>query len=195
MKVIKVFANFLIVFVLAFVVFYFWARSPVYSESEYSNIIQFSDDSGLGIKDTFSVVTYNIGYLSGMTNNQPVDRPLGLLEDNLGRAVQLLRAKKPDIVAFQEIDFNSQRTYYINQLEQLALHAGYHIGAEVVNWDKHYVPFPYWPISCNFGRMLSGQAVMSRSSILSNTRIVLPKPASNPFYYNDFYIDRLAQVV
>ena len=53
---------------------------------------------------------------------------------------------------------------------------------------------PYWPPSAHFGRILSGQAVLSRYPIAKNDRIVLEKVASNPFYYNAVYLDRLAQV-
>ena len=195
MKVVKIIIISLFVFLVAFVAFYFWARQSVFSENEYSKIIDFSSKPTAIITDTFSVMTYNIGYLSGMTNNLPVDRPPHLLNSNLNRAARLFKSKAPDIIAFQEIDFASQRTLDINQFEQLALLSGYENGAKVVNWDKQYVPFPYWPIKQNFGRILSGQAILSHSKILSNERIVLPKPQSNPFYYNDFYLDRLAQLV
>jgi len=195
MKILKITTTLLLIFLAAFTVFYFWARSPVYSESEYSKLIEFSSGTAPAIGDTFSVITYNIGYLSGMTNNLAVDRPLDLLESNMEKAIKLLKKRNPDIIAFQEIDFNSKRTFNIHQQQKLGLQAGYKYGAEVVNWDKNYVPFPYWPISYNFGRMLSGQSILSNSAITSNTRIVLPQPESNPFYYNDFYIDRLAQLV
>ena len=195
MKYVKIIKTFLLVLLVAFFAFYFWARQSIYNETEYSRLIEFSNDSDRVIGDTFSVITYNIGYLSGMTNNLAMDRPRDLLDSNLKKAISLLKDKNPDIIAFQEIDFNSSRTYSINQLEQLGLNANYEYGAEVVNWDKQYVPFPYWPIRYNFGRMLSGQAILSHSTIISNNRIVLPKPESNPFYYNDFYIDRLAQLV
>jgi len=180
---------------VAFVTFYFWARQSIFSENEYSKIIDFSSKPNVIIEDTFSIMTYNIGYLSGMTNNLPLDRSPELLNYNLNNAASLLLDKAPSIIVFQEIDFASQRTLDINQFEQLALLSSYENGAEVVNWDKQYVPFPYWPINQNFGRMLSGQAILSHSKILSNKRIVLPKPQSNPFYYNDFYLDRLAQLV
>lgn len=195
MKFIKTTTAILFVLVIAFVVFYFWARRPLYNETEYSKILAFSDNGGRVIQDTFSIATYNIGYLSGMTNNLAVDRTQSLIESNQEKAVILLKDKEPDIVAFQEIDFNSKRTYDINQMEKLGKLTGFHSGAMAVNWDKQYVPFPYWPIKYNFGRMLSGQAVLSHSAILSNDFVVLPKPESNPFYYNDFYLERLAQLV
>ncbi len=194
MKIFKIIIITLITFILAFVAFYFWARQSVFTNNEYSKIVDFSPNPNLIIEDTFSVITYNIGYLSGMTNNLPVNRPSNLLDSNLKKAARLLKKQNASIIAFQEIDFASQRTLNINQHKQLALLTDYANGAEVVNWDKQYVPFPYWPIKYNFGRMLSGQAILSHSRILSNERIILPKPQSNPFYYNDFYIDRLAQL-
>ena len=195
MKFIKTTIKIVFVLLIAFVVFYFWARRPLYNEAEYSKIIEFSDNRGAEIQDTFSIATYNIGYLSGMTNNLAVDRPQSLIQSNLEKAVMLLKDKKPDIVAFQEIDFKSRRTFDINQMVQLGKLTSYNSSAMAVNWDKQYVPFPYWPFKYHFGRMLSGQAVLSHSAILSNDFVVLPKPESNPFYYNDFYLERLAQVV
>ncbi len=194
MKYLKILGSILTVLIVCFIIFYFWARRSVIHESEYSLLTTYNAEKAPIIKDTFSIMTYNIGYLSGMTNNLPVDRPKELLDENLKKTSQLLLADKPDIIVFQEIDFNSHRTYNVNQLDRLGVLAGYQFGASSVNWDKQYVPFPYWPIKHHFGSMLSGQAVLSNSPILSNKRIVLPKPDSNPFYYNDFYLDRLAQV-
>src|SRR5690625_7652311 len=42
--------------------------------------------------------------------------------------------------------------------------------------------------------MYSGQAVLSRLPVLDHRRIVLEEPP-NPFWYNAFYLDRLAQIV
>ncbi|MGB3788631.1 MAG: endonuclease/exonuclease/phosphatase family protein, partial [Phormidesmis sp.] len=100
----------------------------------------------------------------------------------------------PDIVAFQEIDIGSKRSYGVDQSEAIAQGIGLDFGAIAISWDKNYVPFPYWPISAQFGKMLSGQSIISRHPIQENSRIVLEKVADNPFYYNAFYLDRLAQV-
>jgi endonuclease/exonuclease/phosphatase family metal-dependent hydrolase len=66
--------------------------------------------------------------------------------------------------------------------------------AIAINWDKRYVPFPFWPPTVQFGPMVSGQAILSRWPILQHERLVLDKVASNPFFYNALYLDRLAQV-
>ena len=48
-------------------------------------------------------------------------------------------------------------------------------GAIAISWDKNYVPFPYWPPTAQFGKILSGQSIISRSPIQQNNRIVLEK--------------------
>jgi endonuclease/exonuclease/phosphatase family metal-dependent hydrolase len=65
--------------------------------------------------------------------------------------------------------------------------------AQAVNWDERYLPFPYGRPAVNFGRTLSGQAVLSRFPIRRHVRNVLPRPPQ-PFYREIFYLDRLAQV-
>lgn len=143
---------------------------------------------------TFSVITYNIGYMSGMTNNQSVKREEPLFDANLIKAKELFSAINPDLVGFQEIDFGSDRSFTVNQLDSLTLAAEYSSAYRSVNWDKNYVPFPYWPPSNHFGRVLSGQAILSRFPVNSGETIVLPPDRSTPLYYQAFYIDRLLQI-
>lgn len=187
----------LFVLILAFVIFYFWASSGTQPREKLSEIITYADTpEPPGTQEIFTIMTYNIGYLSGMTNNQPVKRPdKAFFDKNMETFLQLLEEIQPDIIGFQEIDFHSKRSHYVNQLETIAEKAQYKYAAKAINWDRRYMPFPYWPPSLHFGRILSGQAVLSRWPILSTERIVLSKPKSTPFYYNAFYLDRLIQVV
>lgn len=187
----------LFVLILAFVIFYYWASSSTQPQDKLSEIITYTDTpESRETQGIFTVMTYNTGYLSGMTNNQPVKRPgKTFFDKNMESFLQLLNETQPDIIGVQEIDFHSKRSHYVNQLEAIAKKAGYPFAAKAINWDKRYLPFPYWPLSLHFGRVLSGQAVLSRWPILSTVRIVLPKPKSTPFFYNAFYLDRLIQVV
>lgn len=188
----KVFLPFLVVVVL-FLSFIFYGASPQVSESQY---LQIKEYNGVhcNASDTFSVMTYNIGYLSGMTNNRAVFRDVELYQTNLHRATQLVNDYRPDIIALQEIDFDSNRSYGINQMDSLAVACDYGNASLAVNWDKRYVPFPAWPFSTHFADILSGQAIMSHGEILEAQRIVLPKPLSKNLLYNAFYIDRLIQI-
>ncbi|MGK7926048.1 MAG: endonuclease/exonuclease/phosphatase family protein [Spirulina sp.] len=180
--------------IVAVILFYFWASSGTYPQEKYAEILANEVDGRGEQGDTLTVVTYNIGYLSGLTNNTAEPRNLELFENNLQTAIQALKPLKPDFIGLQEIDLDSRRSFRVNQVEELAKGLGMKNRAIAVNWDKNYVPFPYWPFSAHFGRLVSGQAVLSRYPIQENDRIVLEKVADNPFYYNAFYIDRLAQV-
>lgn len=184
------------------VIFYSWASSSagVLPPGKLSEIIVFpgppdQSEQPSGKGEVFTVMTYNIGYLSGMLNNLPIKTTKELFEKNMQTALQRLENVEPDFIGFQEIDFHSRRSFYVNQVQTIAQKAGYKYAAVAVNWDKQYVPFPYWPPSAHFGKMLSGQAVLSRWPILSAQRVVLEKPAGSPFYYNALYLDRLIQVV
>jgi len=191
-----VFVIFIVFLISLPVIFYFWASSGSLPGNKRSEIIVYSDRiEPPADRDVFTVMSYNIGYLSGMTNNMAVRTEKGLFEKNMKRFLQMLNKKKPDVIGFQEIDFHSRRSFYVNQMRTIAEKAGYKYGAAAVNWDKHYVPFPYWPPSVHFGEMLSGQAILSQWPILSAKRVVLQKPKNKPFYYNAFYLDRLVQAV
>jgi len=167
-----------------------------YLEETYTEILEYnSNEEETFNSDTLSILSFNIGFLSGLTNNEPIRPDYSLFQNNLGKSIQQIQQINPDFIGFQEIDFESKRTYYQNQLDSIARKSEYRNGAKAVNWDKRYIPFPYWPPKVHYGRMLSGQAVLSKYPIVSNERIVLDKPSNNPFYYNAFYIDRLIQIV
>lgn len=195
MKFIKYTITFLVSLFILITIFYFWAIGSQYPEKDYSAINEFENERDYEVKDTFSLMTYNIGYLSDMTNNLAVERPASLFSVSFANISSLFDSYQADFIAFQEIDFNSDRSYNKNQYEDIAKECGYGFGAMAINWDKNHVPFPYLPIRLQFGRILSGQAVLSKATIQSTSRLVLPKPESNPFYYNAFYLDRLAQMV
>jgi len=192
----KILLSIFLLLLISFVVFFFWASANRLDDSEYAKISEYqqvaSDDN---TSDTLSIMTYNIGYLSGMTNNLAADTDEDFYSNNLQRTIELFKKYQPTFTGFQEIDFGAARSYEVNQLDAIGEACGYPMSAMTVNWDKNYLPFPYWPISAQYGKMLSGQAVLSSYPILSNERILMEKPESNPAYYNAFYIDRLAQVV
>ncbi|MDV3347543.1 endonuclease/exonuclease/phosphatase family protein [Leptothoe sp. LEGE 181152] len=179
---------------LVLVVFYGWATSGSYPRDKYTEILTYDVEASAAEENTLSLVSYNIGYLSGLTNQEAVERPKSLFDGHLESAIATLRSLNPDIIAFQEIDIASKRSYNVNQLDALANALGLANAGLAINWNKNYVPFPYWPISAHFGKIVSGQAVLSRYPIVENNRIVLEKVASRPFFYNAVYLDRLAQV-
>lgn len=183
----------LLVVILILVAFFFFAKSGNIAPQYYQVLKRYEPSDHIP-SDTFSLMTYNIGYLSGMTNNQSAAREENLFIENLKSARKLIRQYKPDIIGFQEIDFASSRSLSINQLDSLASNTKFKSGFQSINWDKRYVPFPYWPPKHHFGKIVSGQAVLSVYDITHTDVITLEKPIDAPYYYNAFYIDRLIQV-
>ncbi len=172
---------------------FFWASSGALSDDELAQARTYTAQPDTTRPDTLTVTTYNIGYLSGMRNNEPVVRPDSLFHANMDQAAGYLRAAAPDIVALQEIDFGGARAAHVHQLDTLAARLGYPGAAQAVNWDERYLPFPYGRPAVHFGRTLSGQAVLSRFPIRRHVRRTLPRPPQS-FFRDAFYLDRLAQV-
>jgi len=179
--------------IVAVVVFFVWASSANYSSDDYVQLIEYNYSNEDDSDSIFSVITYNIGYLSGMTNNLPVPKPKSLFNNNLKRVYREFENLEADIICLQEVDFHSKRSYYINQQEELHK-LGYNFAFQAANWDKKYLPFPYFPVSLQFGEVYSGQSILSKYQLIDIERIVLERGTSNPFYRDAFYLDRLAQV-
>jgi endonuclease/exonuclease/phosphatase family metal-dependent hydrolase len=188
---------------LGLVAFYLWATAGSYPSEKYAEIVTDGDPNGVPARDTLTVISYNIGYLSGLANaaykpeageSAEVATGAAFFEQNLARAIATLQSLNPDLIALQEIDLDAKRSYHVNQVQALAKALGFPAWAITINWDKTYVPFPFWPPAAHFGKVVSGQAVLSRYPIQKNDRIVLEKVTHNPFFYNALYLDRLAQV-
>lgn len=176
------------------VLFFLWARAPRYPWAR--QIEQTRDGAARDAwPETLTVVSYNLGYLSGLTNNQPVARSRSLYDQNQQQAIAALAAVDADLIALQEVDIDARRSFYVNQVQALATGLRYPETAIALNWNKRYVPFPPWPVSVQFGPLVSGQAVLSQLPITNHQRQVLDRVASQPFFYNALYLERLAQVV
>lgn len=104
---------------IASVIFFFWASSTNHNENEYSKLVENKYRVNNKNDSVYSIITYNIGYLSGLTNNRPVAKTKKLFDDNLIHAYQEFERINADIICFQEIDFYAKRSYYINQQDEL----------------------------------------------------------------------------
>ncbi|MHB0754520.1 endonuclease/exonuclease/phosphatase family protein [Polaribacter sp. M15] len=193
-RFLKYVLRFLVVCIIAFVGFFFWASSSTLDKSEYAKLIKENPLEMPKNDSIFSIVTYNIGYLSGMTNNLPIEKSTSLFDINLQKVKLELQKLQPDIIAFQEIDYDASRSYHINQEKEIAS-LGYGFTARAINWDEQYIPFPYWPFSMHFGKVVSGQSVLSKYPLKEHQRVVLQRVADASFYRDVFYLERLAQVV
>lgn len=147
--------------------------------------------------DTLRVLTLNMAYGFGLGSDGVgyLPKPKELIFERLNRITALLDEQKIDIVLLQEIDFDADRSGNTDQAKYLSERSSLKNYASMVSWNANYVPFPYLPISNQFGKVKSGGAVLSRFPIQKQTAKVLPKPDSNPWYYNLFYLHRYFQTV
>lgn len=116
MKFFKIAAIVVVVILLAIAAFFFWAKSPTWKKSEYN--LLYESDTRIAESQSDSlidVVSYNIGYLSGMTNNTPQRPSREFYAENEARLIPALRTLNADIIGFQEIDYDSKRSYRTNQ--------------------------------------------------------------------------------
>ncbi|MFV0249199.1 MAG: endonuclease/exonuclease/phosphatase family protein [Tenacibaculum sp.] len=193
-RILSILFAFFLTVVIALIAFYFWASSPNLDKTSYTQLFKNVYTVKTNQDSIYSIISYNIGYLSGMTNNKAVQKNKDLFDNNLQITLDKFKKTKPDIIAFQEIDYNASRSFNINQEEEIAK-LGYPFIARGVNWDERYLPFPYWPPSVHFGKVISGQSILSKYPIKDYNRIVLERVANSPFYRKAFYLDRLLQIV
>lgn len=177
--------------------FLYYAARPALSEQQLPRVgvrvIGPPTDAPAVPPDRLRLVTYNIGYASGFMNNLG---PIVKREEHdryLEQIVATLRALRPDIVGLQEMDFFARRSFDVNQLEYIAARLGLPYVAHVVTWNLNYLPWPYWPPQLHYGRIVSGQAVLSRYPIVKHRVHTFPKPSEQPFWKQWFYLDRVVQ--
>jgi len=115
----------------------------------------------------FSVLSWNIGYC-GMGKEQdfffdggkgvkPEQKDYEAYENGILNFI-----KKNDTVDFafyQEIDIESKRSYYVNQLEKIKGLLNNHVFSFAKNYDVDFVPFP---LASPMGKVIAGLATFSK---------------------------------
>lgn len=199
MKVTLFFISF---FILAIFLFLAWCSYPWSLQHRVTkgDVLKIETEGIVNNEEFPSVIriqTWNLGFLFGEGSDGPLysPKPKKFYEDKLTTLATEISASSPDIICLQEIDIKSDRSFDLNQAQILAKKTNYPYIAFAVGWESNYIPFPYWPLSRNFGRVKSGGAILSRYPINSHEVTLLPKPASQPWWYNLFYPHRYFQKV
>ena len=179
--------------VVAFAIFFFWASSGDSDDRETAPGT-ISENSAAAPAPAqvpeLRVMTFNIGYGRGPAGDASGPWSEEQIHAGLDGIVGQIKANATDLVFLQEVDLASARSHDIDQGKYLLEGAGLRFSSCVTTWEKNYVPFPYWPPSKHYGRMRSGQCVLSRFPIVASTRHRLPQPDANPWWRNRFYLNR-----
>jgi endonuclease/exonuclease/phosphatase family metal-dependent hydrolase len=141
--------------------------------------------------DRLKVMTYNIKFGGGRIDffyDCFGDRVLMTereVRDNIAAVAAEIKRVDPDIVLLQEVDVQSKRSQYVDQV-QLLLDAlpGLNHGAYVSQWKADFIP------SDGLGRMDSGSAILSRWPFTSGRRLALPKISTQDALTQYFYLKR-----
>ena len=185
--------------ILVVVAAFLWAgseqgTSDTPAEFEIHEVTDAGSDKPDGV-GPLRLLSWNIGYGRGDLGDYSGPWKREVFEKNLQGITETIRDSGAEIVLLQEVDLGASRSHKIHQGKWLQNELGWGYLACVETWTNRYVPFPYWPVSRQFGAMRSGQCVVSRYPLTKNIRVRLPQPAANPFWYNRFYLHRAFQHV
>lgn len=138
--------------------------------------IYYSAGTIIPVPDTFTtvrVMTWNIRFGAGRLPwfGDACGNRVILTEDEVYGSLSAIAAQinlvKPDILLLQEVDLNSKRSGYIDQLRWIIDHTYFNYAVYGSQWKAQFIP------SDGLGRMDEGNAILSRWKISDAQRIQL----------------------
>ncbi len=139
---------------------------------------------------SLNVLTWNIRFGIGRLpffGDSCGDRTV-FTENEVLDALELIATKidqiEPDIILFQEVDRESKRTAYIDQVQWILDHTDMNYAAYASMWKAQTIP------SDGIGRMDAGNVIMSKWEIESAERIQLPLRTDQDALTQMFYLRR-----
>ncbi|WP_291328442.1 endonuclease/exonuclease/phosphatase family protein [Desulfovibrio sp. UCD-KL4C] len=171
----KIFYTFLKPFVIILIILlcvvilwflYRWINDPEYKISNVQEglVLNLNESvEGLDLKNnSLTVISYNLGFAAGpMQKTLADEHPVSFFSQNLDNFISLVKEKNADILLLQEVDLNSKRSGYVNQLEYIMNRLGWNYAAPVIDWD-FYFPFR------KEHQIVKSTVVISKFPIISN---------------------------
>jgi endonuclease/exonuclease/phosphatase family metal-dependent hydrolase len=103
---------------------------------------------------------------------------------NLDGLVAKIRQVNPDVLFMQEIDPNSKRAAYVDQVQYILDHTNLNYGAYASQWKADYVP------SDGIGAIDSGNVIMSKYPLKDAERLALSLQGDQDGITQYFYLKR-----
>lgn len=143
-----------------------------------------SSSQTLAPGDDFTIMTWNIGYcglgetadffMDGGDSVRSSDKQT--VEDNVNAVIEQLQDSDADIVFLQEVDTDSKRSYYVDELGAISSAMDGFTNTYATNYKVLYVPYPFPTI----GKVDCGIATLSSYDVADSQRISLPCPFKYP---------------
>mgnify|MGYP001418266526 FL=1 len=141
-------------------------------------------------KDTLTVATWNIRFGIGRANwfgDSCGDLVLfdnETIIDGLELLAQKITDMDADILLLQEVDTDSKRSAYIDQVQWLLDHTSMNYGVYASMWEAQFVP------SDGLGRVNTGNAILSKWPLSEAERIQLSLRGDQDALTKAFYVRR-----
>ncbi len=163
-----------------------WFSAPDYriGKMKQGQVIKFETESSMDSteKKDLRVLSYNLGFAAGPVQQTLADEhPESFFIANLDKFIDLVRAEQANVVLLQEVDLDSKRSWYMNQLEYIMGRLGWGYAAPVVDWDM------YFPLRKE-RKITKATVVISKFPIVSNEYVQTScKPNFENMLLNIFY--------
>ena len=141
-------------------------------------------------KDTLTVVTWNIRFGIGRAKwfgdscGELVLFDTDEIQDGLELLAAKITAMDADILLLQEVDTDSKRSAYIDQVQWLLDNTAMNYGVYASMWEVQFVP------SDGLGRVNTGNAILSRWPLSEAERIQLSLRGDQDDLTRAFYVRR-----
>jgi len=167
-----------------------------YNPQQLENAVIINNNNPILIDKSkpLKIMTYNIGY-GGLDKEQDFFLEGGKgsgastqnkVETNLKAFIETIEAEDADIIALQEVDVKSKRSFNINQVEQISgFFKNTYNSYFANNFIVKFIPMPWLAPT---GNVDSGILTLSKAKSVSNTRVDLP--SEFPFIEKYFMLDR-----
>ncbi len=104
--------------------------------------------------------------------------------DNMAGISTKIRNMDPDIIFLQEVDIDSKRSGYVDQVAYILNHTNLNYAVYAPQWLADYVP------SDGIGQMNSGNAILSKYPLNNAERVALPLIEEQSTIVQYFYLRR-----
>jgi endonuclease/exonuclease/phosphatase family metal-dependent hydrolase len=141
-------------------------------------------------KDTLMIMTWNLKFGGGRIDfffdcigNRVIMKKEEVI-NNLKKIAHFIAQTNPDILMVQEIDTDSKRTAFVDQVQWLLDNTPFNYAVYAPQWKASHIP------SNGLGRMNSGLAIFSQHPLSKTQRIALPLIEEQKAIVRYFYLKR-----